>query len=135
MKSVQIRSYFWSVFFRIWTLFTQNERTIHQHNIKFPKKEIHKFENDRYPPLIHDMFQVRKNTFSETFFQVLQIIKKTVKMNLETISYRAPEFWNLVPAEIKQSTSLSTFKEKRHGTAAIVLVVYTRVTNFVTNYY
>lgn len=56
-------------------------------------------------------------------------------MNLETISYRAPEFWNLVPAEIKQSTSLSKFKEKRHGTAAIALVVYARLTNFVTSYY
>ena len=56
-------------------------------------------------------------------------------MNLETISHRAPEFRNLVPAEIKQSTSLSTFKEKRHGTAATALVVYAKLTNFVTNYY
>ena len=33
-------------------------------------------------------------------------------MGLETISYRAPQLWNLVPTEIKDAPFLSTFKEK-----------------------
>ena len=33
-------------------------------------------------------------------------------MDLETISYRAPQLRNLVPKEIKDDLSLSTFKEK-----------------------
>ena len=33
-------------------------------------------------------------------------------MGLETISYRAPQLWNLVPTEIKDAPSLSTDKEK-----------------------
>ena len=38
--------------------------------------------------------------------------KNSVKMCLETISYRAAQLWNLVPTEIKDTLSLSIFKEK-----------------------
>ena len=33
-------------------------------------------------------------------------------MGLETISYRAPQLWNLVPTDIKDALSLPTFKKK-----------------------
>ena len=33
-------------------------------------------------------------------------------MGLETITYRAPQLWNLVSTEIKNAPSLSIFKEK-----------------------
>ena len=33
-------------------------------------------------------------------------------MGLETITYRAPQLWNLVPTVIKDAPSLSIFKEK-----------------------
>ena len=33
-------------------------------------------------------------------------------MGLETISYHVPQLWNLVPKEIKDAPSLSTFKKK-----------------------
>ena len=32
-------------------------------------------------------------------------------MGLKTITYRAPQLWNLVPTEIKDAPSLSIFKE------------------------
>ena len=38
----------------------------------------------------------------------------------------------LVPAKIKQFTSLATFKEKRHETMGIAFVVYAKRTNFIT---
>ena len=38
--------------------------------------------------------------------------KNSVRMSPETITYRAPQLWNLVPTEIKDSSSLSIFKEK-----------------------
>ena len=38
--------------------------------------------------------------------------KKTTKMGLETISYRSPQRWNLVPQEIKASASFLIFKDK-----------------------
>ena len=33
-----------------------------------------------------------------------------VRYGLETISYMAPKFWNLVPKEMKQITTLNEFK-------------------------
>ena len=48
------------------------------------------------------MFQVHKINYNLRHFQKLQISKKSsVQMGLETISYRAPQLWNLVPTEIK----------------------------------
>ena len=38
--------------------------------------------------------------------------KNSVKMGLEIISYRAPQFWNLVLTKIKNTPYLSIFKEK-----------------------
>ena len=40
------------------------------------------------------------------------MLKNSVKIGLETISYRAPQLWNLVPTETEDAPSLSTFKEK-----------------------
>ena len=92
---------------------TKNERTIHQQNINVLMKGIYKFENDLSPPLIDDMFQVRKINYDLRHFQKIANTKKnSTKMGLETISYRAPQLWNLVPTDIKDALSLPTFKKK-----------------------
>ena len=92
---------------------TKNERTINQQNINVLMKEIYKFENDLSPPLIDDMFQVGKVNDDLRHFQKIANTKKSsVKMGLWTISYRAPQLWNLVPTDIKDALSLSTFKKK-----------------------
>ena len=76
-------------------------------------KEIYKFENNLSPPLIDDMFQVWKTNYNLRHFQKFTNTKKnSVKMGLETITYREPQLWNLVPTEIKDAPSLSIFKEK-----------------------
>lgn len=50
-------------------------------------------------------------------------------MCLETISYRVPQLWNLVATDIKDTLSLSTFKEKlSHGNVTIGHVVYAKHT-------
>ena len=91
---------------------TKNERTIHQQNINVLMKEIYKFGNDLSPRLIDDMFQVHKNYDLRHFQKIANTKKNSVKMGLETISYRAPQLWNLVPTAIKDALSLSTFKKK-----------------------
>ena len=99
-------------------LMTKNKPTIHQHNINVLIKEIYKFINDLSPPLINDMFQVRKVSYNLRDFhknrknKKKKKKKKTVKMGLETISYFALQLWNLVSTENKNVLSLSTFKEK-----------------------
>ena len=76
-------------------------------------KEVYNFENNLSPLLIDGMFQVRKINYNLRHFQKFVNTKKnSVKMGLETITYRAPQLWNLGPAEIKDVASLSIFKEK-----------------------
>ena len=92
---------------------TKNERTIHQQNINVLMKEIYKFENDLSPPLIDDMFQVRKINYGLRNFQKIANTKRnSVKMGQKAISYRARQLWNLVPKDIKDVLSLSTFRKK-----------------------
>lgn len=75
------------------------------------KKQM--LENNISTPLIDDIFQFWKSTFNRRHFAKIENDKKaSLKLVLGTISYRAPELWNLLPAEIKRSSSLSTFKEK-----------------------
>ena len=76
-------------------------------------KEIYNFENNLSPPLIDDMFQVSKINYNLRHFQKFTNTKKnSVKMGLETTTYRAPQLWKLVPTEIKDVPSLLIFKEK-----------------------
>ena len=70
-------------------------------------KEICKLENDLSPPLIGDMFQVRKINYNLRPFQ------KITNINKNSVKIREPQLWNLVPTEIKDASSLSAFKEKK----------------------
>ena len=92
-------------------LMTKNERTIHQQKFNVLMKGIYKFENDLSPMLIDDMFQVI-NYNLRNFQNMANTKKNLVKMGLDTISYRAPQLWNLFPIEIKDAHSLAAFKEK-----------------------
>ena len=58
-------------------LMTKKEHTIHQQNINVLMKEIYKFENNLSPPLIDDMFQVRKINYNLRHFQKFANTKKT----------------------------------------------------------
>ena len=59
------------------------------------------------------MFQVRRINCNLMHFQKFANTKKnSVKMGLETITYRAPQLWNLVQTELKDALSLSILKEK-----------------------
>ena len=59
------------------------------------------------------MFLVRKINYNLRHFQkYANTEKNSVKMGLETITYCAPQLWNLVSTEIKDALSLSIFKEK-----------------------
>ena len=75
-------------------LATKNEPTIHLLFISkisiVLMKEIYKFKNDLSLPLIDDMFKVRKINYNLRHFQkTTNTKKKSVKMSLKTIYYRA----------------------------------------------
>ena len=76
-------------------------------------KETYKFINNLSPPIIDHLFQFHKNSYDlRNFQQLARSTKKSTKMGLETISYRGPQLWNLVPQEIKESASFLIFKDK-----------------------
>ena len=91
----------------------KRDSTIHQRNIQAFMKEIYKFTNNLSPPIIDHMFQFRENSYNlRNFQQLASFTKKTTKLGLETISYRGPQLWNLVPQEIKEVASFLIFKDK-----------------------
>ena len=59
------------------TMMNMKEHKIHQQNINVLMKEIYKFENNLSPPLIDDMFQVRKINYNLRHFQKFANTKKT----------------------------------------------------------
>ena len=53
------------------------------------------------------MFQALKINYNITHYQKIGNTKNiTVKRGLETISYRTPQLWKLVPKEIKDAPTL-----------------------------
>ena len=73
---------------------TKNKGTIYQQNINILMKEIYKVENDLFSPLIDDLFQTSKIDYN--LQKTVNTKKISVKMGLETISYRAAQLWNIV---------------------------------------
>ena len=91
----------------------ERESTIHQRNIQALMKEIYKFTNNLFPPIMDPMFQFRENSYNlRKFQQLVSSAKKTTNMSLETISYRGPKLRNLVPQEIKELAYFLIFKDK-----------------------
>ena len=64
--------------------------------------EIYKFQAGLTPPIMSDLFVTRGNNYILTNFQELESsLKQTVKFGTETISYRGPQIWNLIPERLR----------------------------------
>ena len=82
--------------------------TIHERNLQKLATEMYKIKHKLCPKPIDELFTpaIRgKNDW------VLPKVR-TVNKGIETIRYRGPMTWQLVPNAIKDSKSLSTFKAK-----------------------
>ena len=87
--------------------------SIHHRNLQKLATEMYKVHNNLSPNLVKSIFPIRTipydlrnmNSFEPTN-------RRTVFHGTETISYRGPKTWALVPDEIKHSKSLSEFKAK-----------------------
>ena len=90
-----------------------NSFTIHHRNLQKLATEMYKAHNDLSPSLVKSIFPKREipyNLRNKNPFQVGNI--RTVFNGTETISYRGPKIWGLVPNNIKNSKNLSEFKSK-----------------------
>ena len=64
-----------------------------------------------------DLFVTRKNNYSLRNFPALESShKRTVKFGTDTISYRGPQIWSLIPERLRTLVTLSKFeKEIKNG--------------------
>ena len=69
---------------------------------------MYKVKNDLCPKTMKDLF-VLKTSGNDDFILPKA---KTVNRGLETIRYRGPKTWELVPEDIKEAKSLAEFKAK-----------------------
>ena len=68
--------------------------------------EIYKMKNNLNPPIMGNMFERRNNTYNLRNFQEFATKRKrTVKMGLETLNYRSPQLWSILPENLRQINS------------------------------
>ena len=68
-------------------------------------------KNELAPPIMESISNKRFNTYNLRNFQEFTAERKrTVWYGLETLSYRYPQLWSLLPESFKEMNSLSQFK-------------------------
>ena len=87
--------------------------TIHHKNIQKLAVEMFKIKNNLSPPLMKGIFKENTNTYdlrNKRCWEPPNV--RTVRYGSETIRYRGPKTWDMVPQHIKDSVSLAEFKSK-----------------------
>ena len=77
----------------------------HHRNIQTLLIEVFKMKNELAHPIMESILNKRFNTYNLTTKR-----KKAVWYGLETLSYRYPQLWSLLPESLKEMNSLSQFK-------------------------
>ena len=89
-----------------------NSFTIHQRNIQKLATEIYKVVNNDCPPLMDNIFPPTGNPYTLRNKNPFRSFNThSVHHGTETITYIGPKIWVLVPKSIKQSKSISEFKQ------------------------
>ena len=87
--------------------------SIHHRNIQKLAIEMFKIKNNLSPPLMQEIFKDNTNIYdfrNKRCWEPTNV--RTVHYGTETISYRGPKTWDMVPQNIKDSLSLAEFKSK-----------------------
>ena len=90
-----------------------NSFSIHHRNLQKLSTEIYKVKNNLSPTIMNSVFPTREisyNLRNKNPFQSGNV--STVFNGTETISFRGPKTWAIVPDNIKESSSLMEFKSK-----------------------
>ena len=88
-----------------------NSVTIHTKNLQVLATEIYKTQNNLNPKILDNIFIKRNlpyNLRHTNSFKTFNI--KTIKYGIEALTFRGPKIWEMVPQDIKNSTSLTKFK-------------------------
>ena len=91
-------------------LMKDNFVSIHHKNIQLLGIELYKVKSNLSTHLMPDIFNLRNidyNLRSETDFKQGPV--NTVNYGLKSLRYLAPKIWNIIPLEIRNSSSLTEF--------------------------
>ena len=86
-----------------------NSFTIHERNLQKLAVEMYKVEQNLSPAPFQELFQ-RIDSSNHNKWLIPKV--RTVDYGIETVRYRGPKTWELLPNEIKNAKSLSDFKAK-----------------------
>ena len=87
--------------------------SIHHRNLQKLSTEIYKVKNNLSPTIMKSIFPTRQFPYdlrNKNPFKSGNV--NTIFNGTETISFRGPKTWAIVPENIKNSTSLMEFKSK-----------------------
>ena len=91
----------------------QNNKDICSQRIQSLMIQMFKIKNELAARIMDSMFERRNKSYNLRNFQgFLTERKRTVHYDLETLSYRSPQLWSLLPENIKEVESLEIFKRK-----------------------
>ena len=85
--------------------------SIHERNLQKLAIEMYKVKHNLCPKPFQDIFCLRERGKGD--FVIPRI--NTVNRGEETVRYRGPKTWDMVPSDIKNSESLSILTESRSG--------------------
>ena len=87
--------------------------TIHDRNLQLLATEMYKLKHDLAPQIMKDLFPLREMNYNLRSYNVFKSSNiNTVYNGKETLSFRGPKTWSIVPEEIQNSLSLKSFKIK-----------------------
>ena len=85
----------------------------HHKNIQIIMIEMFETKNELAPATMDSMFERRIESYNlRNFQEFLTERKRTVHYVLETLSYRSPQLWSILPENIKEVESLEIFERK-----------------------
>ena len=90
-----------------------NSFTIHHRNLQKLAIEIYKIINNESPPIMKQIFPTSTNPYDlRNVNPFISTNVHSVYNGTETICYRGPQIWTLVPEDIKKSKSCTEFKKR-----------------------
>ena len=90
-----------------------NSVTIHQRNLQRLAVEMYKVKNNLSPLPMQELFTEQTNTYNLRNCRTWEIPNaRTVSYGLESVRFRGPKTWELLPNDIKEAKSLAEFKIK-----------------------
>ena len=89
-----------------------NSFCIHHCNLQKLATEMYKVKNNLSPTLMKQVFPEREIPYNLRNLNSFQSTVSTVFNGTETVAFRGPKIWAIVPEDIKNSGSLTRFKEK-----------------------